>query len=133
LLLRRPEVPWPAKIAGGCAIAYIFSPIQLIPNWIPLVGQMDDLLVLLLGTKVIRKFTPPTILRDCEARVEFASPAQVKRREHSRRDPRQQSPPVAASTGESFGGRLAPLPVGIAVVTRRSWRHTRDCQILPRF
>jgi len=82
LLMKRREVPWPAKAAGGCAIAYIFSPIQLIPTFIPVIGQLDDLLVLFLGTRVVRRFTPPSVLRECEALAESASSAQIARWEH---------------------------------------------------
>ena len=83
ILLRRPEVPWPAKLAGGCAIAYIFSPIQLIPTFIPVIGQMDDLLVLLAGSKVVRRFTPSALLDECELRAEKASMTQIERWEHA--------------------------------------------------
>jgi uncharacterized membrane protein YkvA (DUF1232 family) len=79
LLIKRPEVPWPAKIAGGCAIAYLFSPIQLIPTFIPVIGQLDDLLVLFLGTRIVRKFSPPAVLKECEERAEVASSVQVGR------------------------------------------------------
>ena len=89
LLVRRPEVPWPAKVAGGCAIAYIFSPIQLIPSFILVIGQLDDLLILFLGTKVVRKFTPDVVLNECEARAECASSAQVEHWEHRFLDSRQ--------------------------------------------
>lgn len=73
LLVRHPGVPWPAKFAGGCAIAYIFSPIQLIPSFIPLIGQLDDLAVLLIAAKIVRKCTPRPALEECEARAESAS------------------------------------------------------------
>src|SRR5215467_2625342 len=82
LLIRHPEVPRTAKIAGGCAIAYIFSPIQLIPSFIPIIGQLDDLVVLLIGTKVIRKFTTASVLKECEARAELASSAQIAKWKH---------------------------------------------------
>ena len=85
LLLRHPEVPWPAKISGGCAVAYILSPIQIIPTFIPVIGQMDDLLVLFLGTRVVRKFTTASVLRECEAKAESASYAQIARWVHSPR------------------------------------------------
>src|SRR5215469_3260757 len=89
ILLRRPEVPWPAKIAASCAIAYIFSPIQLIPSFIPVIGQMDDLLVLLVGVKIVRKFTPSVLLYECELRAEQGSSMQMERWERSLRDFRQ--------------------------------------------
>ena len=79
LLVGRPEVPWPAKIVAGCTIGYIFSPIQLIPTFVPVIGQMDDLLVLFLGTRVVRKFTPASVLGDCEQRADLASSAQIER------------------------------------------------------
>lgn len=82
LLMKRREVPWPAKVAGGCAIAYIFSPIQLIPTFIPVIGQLDDLVVLFLGTRVVRRFTPAAVLRECETLAESASSAQIARWEH---------------------------------------------------
>jgi uncharacterized membrane protein YkvA (DUF1232 family) len=86
LLIKRPEVPWPAKLAGGCAIAYIFSPIQLIPSFIPVIGQLDDFLALFLGTKIVRKLSPAVVLKECEERAEVASFAQVKRWEDIIRD-----------------------------------------------
>ena len=44
--LGRPDVPWYARLTCGLAMLYIVSPIQLIPNFIPILGQMDDVLVL---------------------------------------------------------------------------------------
>ena len=82
LLMKRPEVPWTAKVAGGCAIAYIFSPIQLIPTFIPVIGQLDDLVVLFLGTRVVRRFTPASVLKECETVAESASSAQIARWEY---------------------------------------------------
>jgi uncharacterized membrane protein YkvA (DUF1232 family) len=89
LLVRRAEVPWLAKLACGSAIAYIFSPIQLIPTFIPVVGQMDDLLVLYLAATVMRKLTPIPVLDECEPLAEQASSAQIERWEHALRNLRQ--------------------------------------------
>ena len=71
LIVKHEEVPWPAKIAGGCALGYVFSPIQLIPNFIPIIGQSDDILVLYIGMKIVRRFTPPATLKQCEACAEL--------------------------------------------------------------
>jgi uncharacterized membrane protein YkvA (DUF1232 family) len=73
LLIRHPEVPWPAKVAGSCAIAYVFSPVQLIPSFIPLIGQLDDLLVIFVGTKLVYKLTPNRVIAECEA-VQLGTP-----------------------------------------------------------
>lgn len=67
-LLGHPRVPWHARLVAGCAVAYLVSPIQLIPTFIPVIGQMDDLLVLFLGMKLLRKLTPAEILAECEAK-----------------------------------------------------------------
>jgi uncharacterized membrane protein YkvA (DUF1232 family) len=63
--LRHPQVPWYAKVVAGCAVLYVFSPIQLIPNFIPIIGQSDDVLVVSLGIKFLRKYVPQNVLDDC--------------------------------------------------------------------
>jgi uncharacterized membrane protein YkvA (DUF1232 family) len=69
LLLRHPHTPLPARLIAGCAAAYLLSPIQLIPTFIPVIGQMDDLFVLFFGMKFVRKLTPADVLKDCEQRA----------------------------------------------------------------
>jgi uncharacterized membrane protein YkvA (DUF1232 family) len=64
--LVHPQVPWYAKVVAGCAVLYIFSPIQLIPNFIPIVGQMDDVLVVTLGIRFLRRCVPQSVLDECE-------------------------------------------------------------------
>ena len=61
-----PQVPWYAKAVAGCAFLYVISPIQLIPDFIPIVGQMDDVLVVILGIKFLRRCVPQSVLDDCE-------------------------------------------------------------------
>ena len=69
-ILRRafvhPQVPWHATAVAGCAVLYIVSPVQLIPNFIPVIGQMDDVLVVTLGLKYLRRYVPQDVLDDCE-------------------------------------------------------------------
>ena len=86
MLVKHPQVPWPAKITGACAIGYLFSPIQLIPSFLPILGQMDDLLVLYLGIRMVRKFAPEVVLNQCEALAEGASSAEIDRWERRLRD-----------------------------------------------
>lgn len=64
--LVHPQVPWHAKVVAGCAVGYVFSPIQLIPNFIPVIGQIDDVVVVTLGIKYLRRFVPQSVLDDCE-------------------------------------------------------------------
>jgi uncharacterized membrane protein YkvA (DUF1232 family) len=63
--LRHPQVPWHAKMVAGAAFLYVISPIQLIPNFIPIIGQMDDVLVVGLGIKFLRKHVPQNVLDEC--------------------------------------------------------------------
>jgi len=69
LLLKHPQAPWRAKAVAGCTVAYLVSPIQLIPSFIPVIGQLDDVFVLFLGMKLLRKWVPSDILAACEAQA----------------------------------------------------------------
>ena len=60
-----PRVPWHAKAVAGCAVLYIVSPIQVIPNFIPVIGQMDDVAVVFLTLRYLRRFVPASVLEEC--------------------------------------------------------------------
>jgi uncharacterized membrane protein YkvA (DUF1232 family) len=60
-----PDTPVSAKAVAVCALAYLFSPIQLIPTFIPIIGQLDDLFVLYLGLKFAIRLTPDSVLTEC--------------------------------------------------------------------
>lgn len=63
--LAHPQVPWHAKAIAACALLYVFSPIQLIPNFIPVIGQMDDVVVVILAIRYLRRNVPQTVLDEC--------------------------------------------------------------------
>jgi uncharacterized membrane protein YkvA (DUF1232 family) len=67
LAMRRPEVPWYAKVLGAAVIAYALSPIDLIPDFIPVLGLLDDLLLVPLGILAVRAMIPPGVLDECRA------------------------------------------------------------------
>ena len=54
-IMKDSEAPWTAKLAATLSVAYVFSPIQLIPSFIPIIGQMDDVAVIWLGMTMVRK------------------------------------------------------------------------------
>ena len=62
---KHPRVPWYAKLVAVCTAGYLFSPIQLIPSFIPVIGLLDDFLVLFLGVKLLRRIIPAEILTEC--------------------------------------------------------------------
>jgi uncharacterized membrane protein YkvA (DUF1232 family) len=64
--LVHPKVPWHAKTVAGCAVLYVISPIQLIPNFIPVIGQLDDVVVVTLAIKFLRRSVPQSVLDECE-------------------------------------------------------------------
>jgi uncharacterized membrane protein YkvA (DUF1232 family) len=80
-IFRNPRTRWYARVIAACTAAYLFSPIQLIPNFIPVIGFLDDFLVLFLGVKLVQKLTPPEVLAECR---ELADAAEVRRKEEIR-------------------------------------------------
>jgi uncharacterized membrane protein YkvA (DUF1232 family) len=64
--MAHPKVPWYVKLFCGSAVLYVASPIQIIPNFIPIIGQMDDVLVIGLSIKLLKRFVPPSVLEECE-------------------------------------------------------------------
>jgi uncharacterized membrane protein YkvA (DUF1232 family) len=66
LVLRHREAPWHAKAAAALAVLYVLSPIQLIPTFIPVIGQMDDLFVVWVAMKLVRKHISNKVIVECE-------------------------------------------------------------------
>src|SRR5512133_2083248 len=72
LALKDPRAPWYARLVAGLIVAYAFSPIDLIPDFIPVLGYLDDLVILPLGIALALKLIPPAVLADARARAEAA-------------------------------------------------------------
>jgi uncharacterized membrane protein YkvA (DUF1232 family) len=75
LAYRDPRVSWPARIFAACVVAYAFSPIDLIPDPIPVLGYLDDLVLIPLGIALARRLIPAEVLAECRdrARIEVAT------------------------------------------------------------
>jgi len=69
---KHPRVHWRAKLVAACTAGYLLSPVQLIPNFIPVIGWLDDLLVFVLGVKLLKKMIPVDVLTDCRERAKAA-------------------------------------------------------------
>jgi uncharacterized membrane protein YkvA (DUF1232 family) len=67
--VRDPRVPWYAKALAGSIVAYAFSPIDLIPDFIPVLGYLDDLILIPLGVLLVRRLIPADVLADCRGRA----------------------------------------------------------------
>ena len=55
LAYKNPRVPWYTKIFAACVVGYAFSPIDLIPDFIPVLGQLDDLILIPVGIAIALK------------------------------------------------------------------------------
>ncbi|MBM4260458.1 MAG: DUF1232 domain-containing protein [Deltaproteobacteria bacterium] len=69
LASRDPRVPRAAKIMAAIVLAYAFSPIDLIPDSIPVLGYLDDLLLIPLGIALAIKLIPDDIWCECKTRA----------------------------------------------------------------
>ena len=69
LACRDPRVPWYAKLLAGGVVAYLFSPIDLIPDFIPVIGFLDDLILIPLGIGLVVRLIPPQVMLECRAQA----------------------------------------------------------------
>ena len=61
---RDPRTPWYAKVAAGAVAAYALSPIDLIPDFIPVLGYLDDLLIVPVGILIVVKLIPAPLMEE---------------------------------------------------------------------
>ena len=67
---RDPRVPWYAKVFMGLVVAYAFSPIDLIPDFIPVFGYLDDLIIVPLGIALSLKMIPAQVMIEARLKAE---------------------------------------------------------------
>ncbi len=67
---RDPRVPWYAKVFMGLVLAHTFSPIDLIPDFIPVLGYLDDLIVTPLGIALALKMIPAQVMIDARRQAD---------------------------------------------------------------
>ena len=66
---RDPRTPWYAKWLVAGVVAYALSPIDLIPDFIPVLGQLDDLILVPLGIAIAIRLIPTEVLAECRAKA----------------------------------------------------------------
>lgn len=69
LAYRDPRTPWYAKLVVGMVVAYALSPIDLIPDPIPVLGYLDDFILLPMGILLARRLIPIDVMDDCRSRA----------------------------------------------------------------
>jgi uncharacterized membrane protein YkvA (DUF1232 family) len=72
-------VPWYAKALALFVAAYAFSPIDLIPDFVPVLGYLDDLILVPIGLWLVLRLTPPEVLADLRREAERLSARPVSR------------------------------------------------------
>jgi uncharacterized membrane protein YkvA (DUF1232 family) len=69
LVLKDARTPWLARVLLGAAIAYLLSPIDLIPEFIPVIGQLDDLVIVPTLVFLALRLIPREVIADARRRV----------------------------------------------------------------
>lgn len=70
LAYRDPRTPWWARLFAAAVVAYAFSPVDLIPDVIPILGYLDDLVLIPLGVALALRMIPPPVMADSRARAQ---------------------------------------------------------------
>src|SRR3954470_17265241 len=75
-----PRVPWYAKVLAVAVAGYALSPIDLIPDFIPVLGYLDDLIIVPLGMLAVIRLIPPEVMADHRATAAAAQQRPVSRK-----------------------------------------------------
>jgi uncharacterized membrane protein YkvA (DUF1232 family) len=70
LAYKDPRLPWYAKVVAAVVVGYAFSPIDLIPDMIPILGYLDDLVLIPLGVVLALKLIPPAVMAECRVEAQ---------------------------------------------------------------
>ena len=76
---RDPRTPWYARALAAAVVAYALSPFDLIPDFVPVLGYLDDLVIVPLGIALVLRLVPRAVLDDCRVRAQLAADRPVSR------------------------------------------------------
>src|SRR3712207_4388394 len=79
LATRDPRTPWHAKAVAACVAAYALSPIDLIPDFVPVLGYLDDLVIVPLGIVLAVRLVPPDLMAEFRQRADGLGQRPVSR------------------------------------------------------
>ena len=69
LAYRHPRTPWYAKVFAALVVGYVFSPIDPIPDFIPVVGLLDEMVVVPIGVLIAAKMIPREVMEECQEKA----------------------------------------------------------------
>lgn len=70
LAYKRPDVPWYAKLVAILVVGYALSPVDLIPDFVPVLGYLDDIILIPLGITLVIKLIPKNIIDECRMQAD---------------------------------------------------------------
>jgi uncharacterized membrane protein YkvA (DUF1232 family) len=70
LAYKDPRVPWYAKLFAALVVAYVFSPIDFIPDFIPVLGYLDELIIVPFGITLALQMIPQPVIAECRTKAE---------------------------------------------------------------
>jgi uncharacterized membrane protein YkvA (DUF1232 family) len=76
---RDPHTPWYARALAAAVVAYALSPFDLIPDFVPGLGYLDDLVIVPLGIALVLRLVPHEVLAECRARAQMAVDRPISR------------------------------------------------------
>lgn len=74
-----PRAPWYAKVLAAAIVAYALSPLDLVPDVIPVLGYLDDLILIPIGVLLVRRLVPGHVLDECRTRAQTMTEKPVSR------------------------------------------------------
>jgi uncharacterized membrane protein YkvA (DUF1232 family) len=79
LAARDPRTPWYARILAAVVVAYALSPLDLIPDFIPVVGYLDDMILVPAGIALVLRLVPGEVMADCRERARMRAERPISR------------------------------------------------------
>ena len=79
LVARDPRTPWYAKLIAAAVVAYALSPLDLIPDFVPVLGYLDDLIIVPAGIALVLRLVPAEVLADCREQARLRADRPVSR------------------------------------------------------
>lgn len=79
LAYKHPRTPWYAKVFAALVVGYVFSPIDPIPDFIPVIGLLDEMVVVPIGVLIAAKMIPADVFAECRERAKELAEKPVSR------------------------------------------------------
>jgi uncharacterized membrane protein YkvA (DUF1232 family) len=79
LAARDPRTPWYARVLAAAVVAYALSPLDLIPDFIPVLGYLDDLILVPAGIALVLRLVPAEVMADCREQARMGAERPISR------------------------------------------------------